>query len=154
MHKPQFLKFIVAVIAGLLLAQPAPADSPKAERYETLVHSVWSAFQCSVLAEKSRNPAEQKRLFRFGYDQGLKVIAALESGAAGAKELGSDAPFSMLLLLQGPTPDFMLGRIFEVALRSALENAYTTDDYYSTDETQESIATAEFWKRNCKLIGT
>lgn len=154
MQKFGTLKLVIAAVMGLMVTSPGMAEPSQSKPYEMMVQSVWSAFQCSVLAEKSRNPSEQKRLFGFGYDQGLKFIGALESGDAGAKDIPGDAPFSMLLLLQGPTPDFMLGRIFEVALRSTLENVYKTDDYYTADANQESIAAAEFWKRNCKLIGT
>lgn len=145
------LKFIVVAVVGLTMMQSALAE--RSTPYGTMIQSAWSAFQCSVLAEKADDLQEQKRLFEFGYARGLKFFAALESGEARAKDLPEDSPFSMLLLLQGPTPDFMLGRIFEVALRSALENIYTTGDYYHPAEIQESIAAAEFWKRNCTLIG-
>ena len=134
MHKSGILKFMVVAVAGLILAQPGMAESSKP--YGTMAQSAWSAFECSVLAEKSNNLKEQKRLFRVGYEQGLKFIAALESGEARTGDLPEGSPLSMLLLLQGPTPDFMLGRIFEVALRSALENVYTTGDYYNSDEIQ------------------
>ena len=59
----------------------------------------------------------------------------------------------MLLLLQGPTPDFMLGRVYEGAMDSALKNVYKTGETFNTEGIQESIAKNEFWKRNCKLIG-
>jgi len=60
----------------------------------------------------------------------------------------------MLLLVRGPTPDFALGRIFEAALRSALEDVFASGDAYDSAGIQESAATREFWKRNCSLIGT
>ena len=151
MHKYGVTKFLIAVAVGLLVTKPGLAESP--EQYGIMAQSAWSAFQCAVLAEKTDNAKEQERLFKFGYEQGLKFIAALQAGDAKTKDLSGEAPFSRLILLQGPTPDFMLGRIFEVALRSALENVYTTDDYYNSDALQESMAAAEFWKRNCALLG-
>jgi len=151
MPKSAILRLLLPAVVALTLAEPALAE--RAGRYGIMVQSAWSAFQCSVLAEKSRNMAQQERLFAFGYDQGLKFIAALESGSAKKDELSGAAPFSMLLLLQGPTPDFALGRIFEAALRSALEDVFTSVESYDSAAIQESIAAAEFLKRNCNLIG-
>lgn len=150
MSKPRVLGFLLPALAALILAQPAMAE--RQNPYSVMAHSAWSAFQCSVLAEKARNMAEQKRLFEFGYDQGMKFIKALESGTAKKEELSRTAPISMLLL-QGPTPDFALGRIFEAALRSALEDVFTSAEAYDSEAVQESMATREFWKRNCSLVG-
>jgi len=151
MHTTGVTKFILAAACGLLITKPGLAETPSP--YGVMAQSTWSAFQCAVLAEKANNSNEQERLFKFGYAQGLKFIAALDSGEAKTNDLSGEAPHSMLVLLQGPSPDFMLGRIFEVALRSALEDVYTIVDYYRPDERQESIAAAEFWKRNCALLG-
>jgi hypothetical protein len=145
------LKFIAAAVVACLFSGQAAAGRPS--HYGIMAQSAWSAFQCSVLAEKSRNMAEQKRLFEFGYDQGLRFITALDSGTAEREALSGAAPFSMLLLLQGPTPDFTLGRIFEAALRSALEDVFSSAESYASPAIQESIAAREFLKRNCNLIG-
>ena len=150
MSKARVLKYLLPAFAALILAQPAMAE--RQNPYNVMAHSAWSAFQCSVLAEKARNMSEQKRLFEFGYDQGMKFIKALESGTAKKEELANTAPISMLLL-QGPTPDFALGRIFEAALRSALEDVFTSAAAYDSEAVQESMATREFWKRNCSLVG-
>ncbi|MNV88105.1 hypothetical protein D3C71_1822820 [compost metagenome] len=59
----------------------------------------------------------------------------------------------MLLLLEGPSPDFMLGRIYESAQNSALKDVYKTGDQFNSDEEQIAIAANEFRKLNCQLIG-
>jgi len=142
---------VVSAVLALSLAGPVRADDP--QRYGLMAQSAWSAFQCAVLAEKSNNMAEQKRLFEFGYAQGLQFVAALEAGTTRREELAGAAPASMLLLLEGPTADFALGRIFEAALRSALEDVFASAASYESAELQESIAAQEFRKRNCHLIG-
>jgi hypothetical protein len=141
----------ICAILALLLAAPVRAEAP--QRYGIMAQSAWSAFQCSVLAEKSKKMAEQKRLFEFGYAQGIQFIGALEAGNARREELWGAAPASMLLLLEGPTADFALGRIFEAALRSALEDVFASAASYESAELQESIAAQEFRRRNCHLIG-
>jgi len=55
---------------------------------------------------------------------------------------------------QDTTPEFALGRIFEAALRAALEDVFASGDAYASEGIQQSSATREFWKRNCSLIGS
>jgi len=151
MIRAGILKILIAAVAVLAFARPSAADDP--DRYRLMAQSAWSAFQCSVLAEKAQHMAEQKRLFDFGYAQGMKFIAALQAGTTRPEDVAQAAPFSMLLLVQGPSADFALGRIFEAALRGALEDVFTSAQAYDSAEMQESIATREFVKRNCRLIG-
>ena len=142
---------LVPALAALAFAQPGLAKAP--ERYDLMAQSAWSAFQCSVLAEKAKRMTEQKRLFDYGYAQGMKFIAALQSGSTKPEDLANGAPFSMLLLVEGPNADFELGRGFEAALRSALEDVFASAEAYDSESMQESIAAREFMKRNCHLIG-
>ncbi len=151
MIKTGVLKLLVAASAALAFAHSSVADD--SSRYRLMAQSAWSAFQCSVLAEKAQHMAEQKRLFDFGYAQGMKFIAALQSGTTKPEDVADAAPFSMLILVQGPSADFALGRIFEAALRAALEDVFASADAYDSAAMQESIATREFMKRNCRLIG-
>jgi len=143
---------ILSIVTVLTFSPLAAAE--RSNPYVLMAQSSWSAFQCSVLAEKANNMAEQKRLFDYGYAQGLKFISALEAGAAKKEDVPGVAPFSMLLLVRGPTPEFALGRIFEAALRAALEDVFASSDAYASEGIQQSAATREFWKRNCSLIGT
>lgn len=148
----QNFSLVLSAAAALMFAGPAAAE--RANPYVIMAQSAWSAFQCSVLAEKANNMAEQKRLFEYGYAQGKKFIAALDAGNAKKDDVPGAAPFSMLLLVRGPTPDFALGRIFEAALRAALEDVFAANDAYASEGMQQSAATREFWKRNCSLIGS
>jgi len=104
------------------------------------------------LAEKSKNPKEQERLFKYGYAQGLKFINAIQSEKVKREDISKSVPMMILLLLQGPTPDFMLGRVFESALDSALDDVFKTAEQFNSDEMQETIAKNKFWKQNCQLI--
>lgn len=115
--------------------------------------SAWSAFECSVLAEKSKNQAEQERLFNFGYSQGLKFIGAIQENKIKEEDLSKEVPIAMILLLEGPTPDFMLGRIFDSALEHVLRDVYKTDDEFNSPEVLETIAKNKYWNKNCRLIG-
>ncbi|MCG7868778.1 MAG: hypothetical protein JAY74_20705 [Candidatus Thiodiazotropha taylori] len=115
--------------------------------------ATWGAFVCSVLAEESIQPDEQRRLFMYGYAKGLVFIEAIQAEKVKREDLTKGIPIMMLLLLQGPTPDFILGRVFEAALDSALEDVYKTGEHFNSDEMVKTIAKNKYWKQNCQLIG-
>jgi hypothetical protein len=114
---------------------------------------MWSSFECSCLAEKVGNTEEQARLFQFGYDQGQKFIAALKSNKITKEDLGSEVPIGVLLRLQGPTPDFMLGRIFQATAESAFEDVFKSGEHFNSEEDQRLAAENKFRKANCQLLG-
>lgn len=143
--------FLLGLVLELASGKPVLAES--SSEYAAMGKATWSAFECSALAEKSKNQKEQERLFKYGYAQGLKFISAIQSGKVKREDLSKGAPMMMLLLLQGPTPDFMLGRVFESALDSALGDVFKTGEQFNSDEMQETIAKNKFWKQNCQLIG-
>lgn len=150
MRRTAVLALLVAALARQL-ATPTMAEDSRT--YAVMARATWSAFECSSLASKAKDPKEQERLFLFGYDQGQKFIAALRAGKIKREHLSTEAPMILLLLLEGPTPDFMLGRIFEAAQESALEDVYKSNESFNSDEVQSTLAKTKFWKLNCQLIG-
>ena len=116
--------------------------------------AAWSAFACSSLAAKLGEIKEQERLFQFGLQQGRKFIEAIQAGQVNEEDLRSEPPMYMLMLLQGPTADFMLGRVYEAAQDSALHDVVAGTTGEVRDEaSQKSIAGNKFTKQNCRLIG-
>ena len=152
MRRFKYFRSLITLLIGLASTNVAMAQSSK--EYALLGRIAWSAFECSSLASKSKNPKEQERLFRHGYEQGLKFIAAVRSGKVQRKDISEEVPLAVVLRLEGPTADFILGRVFEASQQSALEKVYKTGETFNSDELQETIARNEFWKRNCQLIGT
>jgi hypothetical protein len=135
---------------GLFSLQCFASDSVG---YAQMARASWSSFECSTLASKMRQPAEQERLFNFGYAQGQEFIAALETGKIKREDLSSHAPVGALLLLEGPSADFILGRIYAAAEENALKDVYRTGEVFNSEATQELIASNKFTRRNCQLIG-
>lgn len=142
---------LVILVGGLIVGKPSYAVS--SPEYAAMGKATWSAFECSVLAERSKNPKEQERLFKYGYAKGLEFIKAIQADKVKREDLSKGTPIMMLLLMEGPTPDFMLGRVFEGVLDSALEDVFKTGEHFNSDETQEAISKNKFWKKNCQLIG-
>jgi hypothetical protein len=144
---------VPSVLGLLSIGMKVPADSQTSEDFARMAQATWSAFECSTLATKTGDAKEQERLFKFGYEQGLKFIEALEAKRISNDDLRAEAPMVVLLLLQGPTPDFILGRIYQTAEESALEDVLKTGETLNPDESQKVIAQNKFHKANCELIG-
>lgn len=57
------------------------------------------------------------------------------------------------LTLRGPSADFILGRIFEVALEYSLKDVIKSGDKNNSQELQELKAKTKYRNKNCELIG-
>jgi hypothetical protein len=112
------------------------------EDYARLGARVWTVFGCSALASQAHNRKERERLFMLGYNDGHKFIQTLSQGKIKNEDLNHYTPAVVLLSLQGPTDDFMLGTMYEHALKPMPDNP---------SEWPVGGAT-EFWRRNCNLI--
>lgn len=140
-----------ALVTSALAATGAQAQS--SPELAAMGLATWSAFECSTLAAKTKNAKEQERLFLYGYRQGQTFIAAVRAGKIDRKDLSSVVPVFVMLLLEGPTTDFMLGRIYEYAQRNVLKDVLTTEQELNTDDVQTRLAQSKFLKANCGLIG-
>lgn len=115
--------------------------------------AMWSAFVCSALASASGNPKEEERLFLYGYNEGKELIEAMKANKIKDEDISNETPVAVLTRLQGPTTDFMLGRIFEASQESALEDVFKTGEHYNSKKDRQIIAENKFLEKNCKLIG-
>jgi hypothetical protein len=144
---------VVASILLLLMLLITPTIADDSRDCAHKGRAMWSAFECSSLASKNGNAEEQGRLFLYGYNEGQQFIAAVKAKKIKKDDLSSEVPMIVLLLLEGPTPDFMLGRIFEAAQKSALEDVFKFGEHFNSEQEQLIAAKDKFWKLNCQLIG-
>jgi hypothetical protein len=121
--------------------------------YAVMGQEPWSAFQCSSWASKTSDAKEQERLFLFGYSQGNKFFAVLRAKRIMQEDISREVPLAVMMLLEGPNDDFILGRIFEFAQKHALREVYQTGEKFNSDEVQKIIAGNKFRDGNCRLIG-
>ena len=112
----------------------------------------WEAFECSSLASKAGDTQEQARLFMVGYKEGLEFIKAAQKEKVTNEDVNNQVPVGFLLRLEGPTPDFMLGRIFEAAQEEALKKVYYTNGEYNSPDVQKRVAQDELRKRNATFL--
>jgi len=102
--------------------------------------ATWVAFECASLASLLRDAKEHERLFMFGYKQGQFFLGALQGGKITEKDARAQVPIGLALLIQGPTSEFILGRIFEAAQDSALKKVMRTGAEVNSTEVQQILA--------------
>lgn len=119
---------------------------------------MYVAFTCATYAEMAGQKEDQKRLFQLGYVSGKQFLAALRSDDPPGR---NDMPVMVLLLLEGPSDDFRLGRIFSSANQSAFDKVVKYDnkgiykdvkDWVQSDEAKKIRAQNLYRGANCRLI--
>ena len=120
----------------------------RADEVLVLMQAVEAAFECSELAGWSAEPAERKRLFKYAYDAGIRLIPAWS--AYEILEKGSDQRDELFIQ---QTPDFQMGAFFAMARQSAEKHVFEPKVSGDFEAVWKSRAKAQFEKRNCRLIG-
>jgi hypothetical protein len=121
---------------------------------------MWSAFQCGTFAEMSGNEKEQARLFDVGLKAGRDFLDAVKTRQITPEVAKSEVPIGVSMLLGGPSTDFVIGRIFENALRDAyddivkMDNGFLLDSskWVMDDELRKAKAQTRYLKGNCVLV--
>lgn len=144
---------VAAVSCGVASAHTF-ADKPTPE-VVMVGQSALAAFQCSALATFGGNQTEQARLFKYGYAEGVHFLTAIKSTPLNEQEVRNTAPglARHLGLMQGPSLDFMLGRLYSAAegeLRTSLDSSVKP---IVAAMNLKSRAETEFANRNCQMIG-
>lgn len=144
-------RLFLTAVALFLFAPLSIAQSSR--EYAVMSRSAWSSFECSALAAQFGDTKEQERLFLHGYNEGKVFIAAVQARKVDQRDLSAEMPWLMGLLLEGPTPDFMLGRIYEAAQDAALKPVLSSASGSNPDDLKRTLARSEYDKKNCRLIG-
>jgi hypothetical protein len=117
------------------------------QQYALTGHKVWIAFECSALADITGNATESQRLFDVGYKAGKTFVEAVQDGKVNTQDINKEVPVGVIILLHGPTVDFILGRIYEAAGDNA------TKDVLPDDKNLKKVAAQSKYNRmNCSLM--
>ena len=154
------MRNLVNVISTIVvLATPRSVAEPQVASVNRAVLT-WSVFSCATYAELSGDAVEQKRLFEIGYRSAKAFVAAVENQTLPETER-LNAPLGILMLLEGPSADFIVGRIFESAMRNAYDDVVTRDNsgaplrdplQWASGETKTMKAREKYQSANCALI--
>jgi hypothetical protein len=121
---------------------------------------MWSAWMCSQYASLMEDEAEKERLFLLGYNAGKQFLAGVQAGTITQWERISIVPMIVEMNLSGPTPEFVLGRLYQSAAGDAFDKVTKKDangiplevkDWITSDE-QKSVAETRFRQENCEII--
>lgn len=126
------------------------------DEYALMGKKLLIAFNCSTWADKIDDKNEAERLFLFGYEQGQKFLNALKAEKIKQEDISQKVPIGVAFLLQGPSNEFILGRIFQSAQNEALEDVFYTNydrKNLHSEDLQKSIASGKFQKGNCQFLG-
>ena len=144
---------IKALVVTLTIATSAAAGAQTSGEKALSARASWSAFECAYLADMLGKDAEQRRLESYGYSQGLQFIAAHKSGQIEESDIHSTVPSDFLDgSVTGPTPDFMLGRLYE-SIRNFVGDQVLEDDDFHISESEQLNISVRYGKSNCALLG-
>lgn len=111
-----------------------------------------SAFTCSILASVFDDRTESERLFKIGYYEGKLFLKALRENKISQEDLYSKVPSGFSWSGQGPNDDFIIGRVYETTVSSALENFYKEVAISTDEKTKNFMAKTKYREQNCVLI--
>lgn len=107
----------------------------------------FAAFQCSIYAEAAGYKNEQARLFNLGKKSGHEFFDAVNKGQVTKEAFFREVPAALKELLDVPTAEFFVGRLFEYARK---------EPRYQLDSVQKELrhlrASSRFSDSNCSLL--
>lgn len=148
------------VVCIIFLSAVSSASAQTAVEKAKLARIMWSAFQCGTYAEMSGNSKEQSRLFDLAVKSGREFLDAVMNKQIPSEIVAQEAPIGVTMLLQGPSADFIVGRIFENAMRDAYDDIVKKQNGLILDASQwvrddglrKSKAQAKYLQGNCALL--
>lgn len=148
----------IAVTVGLALSCTNTALAEDSEESALKARKMWTAFACSALASKFNNAKEEERLFLYGYKQGQEFLSAVIDERIRPEDIQANVPASVILRMQGPTTEFILGRIWEAAVNDTLDAVLGSPNDTSAEAANiransEYYANNAYHNENCELIG-
>ena len=119
MGQVNYVLLIALGCSSLLMAQEGGSSVNRARL-------MWSAFECGTFAELAEDQEEQQRLFLVGIEAGRSFLRDVQDETIQQSEY-REAPIGVLMLLGGPSIDFIIGRVFESAMGEAYDSVVKDD---------------------------
>jgi hypothetical protein len=104
---------------------------------------------------------EQERLFLLGYENGQRFLDGVLNKTIDEDEIRNKVPIGVTGAMAGPTPEFVLGRIYAAALTEAFDRIVKRDssgkflpveEWELDQEVKKIRAETQFQTRNCDLL--
>lgn len=111
-----------ALIAGLSawLVFVPQERTPAAESLAMMAH-----WRCQVWSGMVGDEEAALRHFDQGYASGVRFVAAARAGQIAPADFDNTVPVYISMSLQGPSDDFILGRLYEMTMEQAYDEIVT-----------------------------
>jgi hypothetical protein len=88
---------------------------------------MFTAFECSAYASMMGEDARRKQLVDVGVAAGRQFLAALAAGEISEGDLRQHAPFMMGTDTDQPSPDFLIGRMYDGTFQAMHQKVSSKD---------------------------
>lgn len=140
------------VFAAFLFASQAALPAEDQIALATKSKSMHAHWSCSVLAGQMGRKDEQSRHFGAGRRDGEVFYAALLDGSLPRSTYNLHAELSVLGFLDGPNPDFAMGRYYEHIKQKIFSHLRTEPSETDAGEVIRGRAHMQYLGRNCELL--
>ncbi len=120
-----------------------------------------AAFTCGMWASMKGDKPRMKTLYEDGIRAGRDFLKAFRDNKVTQEDLNKHAPMAVLFLLEGPSDDFIVGRIFEAATNDAFDRIVKQDkngvtvhasEWTHDDELKATLAQTRYQNANCDHV--
>lgn len=145
------IRIIIVTLVALLFATPANAETSL--EYAKLSQKIFAAFQCSIAARDANKHDARKRLFTLGLESGKVFLEALQQGKIDKKDVGNTVAMGVLASLAGPSNDFIMGRLWESAIKNYYDKSTENCERCSFDEELKVMKGNSYYRdKNCEFL--
>jgi hypothetical protein len=142
-------KALLLFSVSLIIAIATESSAQTSHEYALMGQKLWATFECSQWASYADDKDEEVRLFKLGYGQGREFVEAAWSNKLNRQDLSDIdiAPSEVQNGLDGPSVDFVLGRIYEKAY-------HKVSNLVPSDSVSEGKAFSQqrLREKNCRLL--
>jgi hypothetical protein len=145
-------------IAIVIFALLSTSSSAHATEKIHLGSKIVASFECYIYAGMSQKKEEAKRLFELGLEAARSFVDALRHREFSDALIHKYVPLDVITRVQGPSTDFIVGRIFEGTSNRAFDKVTKGGGVGSQQKLVEDpserkmVAEAEFGRANCALV--
>lgn len=140
------------IVAGLALSTGSGSASDLQDPASSAMIA-YRAFECARLASSQMDHPQETRLFELGLSEARKAAEALIRGDLSEQEL-TQREVMTTFYMEGPTPDFIAGRMYEGAGNGIVVEAKAAagGNDASFADTRRALSRM-YQDENCELLG-
>jgi hypothetical protein len=122
--------------------EPASTGSRSLARLSLVMMANWN---CGTWAEMSNDTQAQADHWQRGYEAGRGFVDGAKAGRISREDVNAIVPMNVLLTLQGPSTEFVLGRLHHMIASDAHDEVSARDENGNRLPTGASPLVPEFW---------